>query len=135
MTRPLMDSDPTRADVAYSTSRAAPHDASRDASRGASLRPVRVTLGTDVGDARALLARADVTAAVVFDGDDDRPAGVVTAAALRRGQRSRLAATVADVMDYQVVHVPPRADELTTVATFGRAAWASLLRRPHQGRR
>lgn len=131
MTRPLMDSDPTRADVAHSASRAA----RRDASRGASPGPVRVTLGTDVNDACALLARADVPAAVVFDGDDDRPAGVVTAAALRQGRRNRLATTVADVMDYQVVHVPPRADELTTVSTFGRAAWASLLRRPHQGQR
>lgn len=116
MTRPLMDSDPTR----VSPERGRPGGAAQ------------VTLGTDLADARTLLEKAGGAAAVVLDGD--RPVGIVSAAALRRPVEGDRPTTVADVMDYQAVHVSPGADELTTVSTFRRAAWASLLRRPRHGR-
>jgi CBS domain-containing protein len=108
MRNPLMDSDPTRP------------------SSGPTTAFVEVAPATDVAVARKALAEVGADAAVVVE--DGRPAGVVTAAALQ-ATAGRPGMAVADVMDYEVVRLPPGADGTATLTAFTRAAWASLLRR------
>ena len=107
MRRPLMDSDPVRTGAA-----------------GSATALVQITPDTAVAVARKALAAAAVDAAAVVE--DGCPAGVVTLDAL---QAVADGATVADVMDYEVVRVPPGADGSAILAAFTRAGWASLLRR------
>jgi hypothetical protein len=109
-----MDSDPARVDLVLAT--------------GPTPGSLWVMPDTDVATARALLTGAGAPAAVVLDRDE--PVGVVTAAALGDGLASGTGReVVADVMDYDVVHVAPAAGGRTTVLAFRQAAWRSLLRR------
>ena len=110
MRYPMMDSDPTRTGVTGVPA------------------AVAVTPTTSVADAQRALSASGAHAAVVMG--DDRPVGVVSAAALRDGVAAhRPGATVAGVMDYEVVRLDPTAGERRTLQAFTRAAWASLLRR------
>ena len=105
-----MDSDPTRTGATGVPAAAA------------------VTPTTSVAEAQRVLSASDAHAAVVMC--DDRPVGLVSAAALRDSVAAhRPGAAVADVMDYEVVRLDPAAGERRTLQAFTRAAWASLLRR------
>ena len=68
-------------------------------------------------------------AMIVTEGDT--PVGVVTLRALRGrpGHAPRPDATVADVMDFEVVEIDPGADMAATMKAYTRAAWDSLGRR------
>jgi CBS domain-containing protein len=116
MRKSLMDSDPTRPGQAGDRP------------------PPLVAPGTTVGEARALLARTHADALVVED--RGQPIGVVTAHALLGAAPARHAGTpVADVMDYEAVHLDPTAGERSTMRAYVRAAWDSLLRRrPYRNR-
>ena len=79
-------------------------------------------------EALAWMQRTGQRAAVVMDGD--RPVGVITTTALRGpGTETSPRAEVRDVMDFDVVHVPPSFDLEDTLRAFRDAAWHSVRRR------
>ena len=82
-----------------------------------------------VTEAKVLLALSQADAALVTD--DGRPVGVATEAALRGwpGRSPHESALIADVMDLEVVSIPPGADVRQTLAVYRDAAWQSLRRR------
>lgn len=106
MRLPYMDPDPTRLD------RPEPVDT------------LEVTPATPTRVAADLLCERHLTALVVTD--HGVPLGIVTRDALAEAGP---ATHVAEVMDYEVVHLDRHAGELRTLRAFRDAAWRSLHRR------
>jgi hypothetical protein len=103
-----MDSDPT-------VYRRAPH-------------PEQITRATGVAEARSHLRLTGEPAGVVYS--QRKPAGIVTTAALDRAVADgRVDASVASVMEYVAVRVPPDGDAATTLDAFTQAAWDWLRSR------
>jgi len=88
-----------------------------------------VTTDTTVSSALAYLERRGETAAVVTD--EGKPVGVVTLQALKgtSAMLPRPDAPVADVMDWECVHISPDADPLATLRAYKDGSWRSLRRR------
>ena len=86
----------------------------------------RITTEMSASSARFMFDRDAVDAMLVYE--RDRPIGALTEAALERLPEGTHA-SVADVMDYELVQVPPDADARSTLRTYSRAAWNSIRRR------
>jgi hypothetical protein len=87
--------------------------------------PLRLPLCMSVSEARAALADAGETIALVTNRDAE--VGVVTAEDLVLDGPAR--ALIGDVMGREVVSIDPSADLRRTLRTYNEAAWSSAIRR------